>query len=309
MDPWSQTIIAALKAVRPLVLHVVASDADESVLSFGSGLALDHYHVVTTAQVVPEGQTRIQVVGADRRTYAAEVVGRDPLYFLVVLRVDRRLHMQWLPWGNSDELQSGQLAVAVGNPLGIDHTVSLGLISAADRSVYRPERFPVDGLIVTDAALHAGNLGGALADLQGQVVGVVGVSWAAGVGYAVQGNVAARIANQLIEFGQASHPWLGFSGRPEMIEPAVVELLSLPVGDGLLVTHVADGGPGDRAGVRPMDLVVRVRERPVATVSDVRKALSLQRPGAEVPLVVFRGGDLLELTMPVEQMPGLFDDS
>lgn len=301
MDPWSQITTAALGKGRPSVVHVSALDLAENHASMGSGVVLDRYHIVSNSQITAAGG-EITVQTWNDRKYRATVVGNDPLYFLSVLHLEDRLD---LPPLDPHPVQAGMLAMAIGNPFGIDWTVSLGIISAVDRTIYRPERFPVDGLVITDATIHPGNTGGALVDLEGNIIGVNGIPWIHGLNIAVHADVVARVANQIIEYGYATHAWLGFSGQPEVVEPTLAQLLGLPTNRGVSVSYVSPDGPGSRAGVQVMDLVVQVNGREATSLGSIRKILSVYPPAERVPLTVLRGGELIELPFPVEDMPNL----
>jgi len=305
MDMWTAAITGAVAKLRPAVVHVSAQDHKENTLTLGTGVVLDNYHIVSNAQVVGQ-EDEITVTTADGKKYEGTCVGIDPLYFLAVVRVDGRLPTGSPVIADPDEIPAGQVCVAIGNAFG-EHNVSTGVVSAPDRTIYRPERFAVDGLMITDARIHPGNTGGPLGDLDGRWLGLNGVPWVHGLGLAVQAVVAARVANQIIEYGQATHPWLGFSGDAEVVDQTIVQLLGLPVDRGLVVSYVADDGPGVRAGVQTMDMVVRAGDRPVSTVGAVRKILSLHRPGEKVPLTVLRGMDLITVEIKVEEIPRLYE--
>lgn len=303
MDPWSEAIMAAMDSVRPAVVNVQAVTPSDNSVALGSGVVVDYYHVVTTAQIAAKDD-EVTVTTADGKRYGATVLGLDPLYFLAVLKTDRRLQVELPTFCKPDQIRPGQVVVAVGNAFG-DYNVTTGVVSAADRTIYRPERFPVDGLVITDAAVHPGNVGGALARLDGQIVGLAGIPWSQGLGLAVEGEVVARVANQIIDYGEATHPWLGFSGQQQVVEKVMADLFSLPSDRGLLVSHVADSGPGNKAGVEEGDLILSCQGRPVSTVGHIRRVMSLRQPGETVTLTVFRGSEMVELQIPVEQMPRL----
>ena len=305
MDMWTAAITGAVAKLRPSVVHVSAQDHKENTLTLGTGVVLDNYHVVSNAQVVGQDD-EVTITTHDGKKYEGTCVGIDPLYFLAVVRVNGRLPMGSATIAEPESIPAGQMAVAIGNAFG-EHSVSVGVVCAPDRTIYRPERFPVDGLMITDAKIHPGNTGGPLGDLEGRWLGLNGVPWVHGLGLAVQAVVAARVANQIIEYGQATHPWLGFSGDAEVVDQTIVSLLGLPVDRGLVVSYVAEDGPGVRAGVQTMDMVVRVDDRLVNNVGGVRKALALHRPGDRVPLTVLRGMDLITLDIRVEEIPRLYE--
>ncbi len=303
MDPWSSAIVDAAERVAPYVAHVVSVNAKENRASVGSGFAIDAYHVITHAPfAAADSEITVQVGG---RKLGATAVGTDPLYFLAVLRCDARIGLPPVPYEDSQAVRPGQIVLALGDPYGTEHEVTHGIITALDRTIYRPERFPVDGLIVTDATLHAGNVGGPLATLEANVVGLNGLPFSNGLGLAVQADVIMRVANQIIEFGGATHPWLGFSGQPELIDPALVSLFGLPVSRGVIVSHVVEGGPGERAGVRAYDMVVRVDGKAVTHLGFIRRILAARRSGDHGTLTVVRDGNLVDLDIPVEEIPRL----
>lgn len=304
MDPWSVAITGAMDKVRPAVVNVQALTPTDDSLALGSGLVVDFHHVVTTAQIAARDDA-ITVTTADGKRYDAVVVGIDPLYFLAVVRTTRRLSVEPPSFGKPEYIRPGHVVVAVGNAFG-DYNVTSGVVVATERTIYRPERFPVDGLVFTDATVHPGNIGGALALLDGQVVGLVGLPWAQGLGLAVEAEVVARVANQIIDYGEATHPWLGFSGQHETVDGVIADLLSLPDDGGILVGEVADAGPGHRAGIQEHDLILRCQGKPVTSTGQLRRLMSVRRPGEKVSFTILRGADMIEVEMEVEQMPRLF---
>ncbi|MBX6377384.1 MAG: trypsin-like peptidase domain-containing protein [Clostridia bacterium] len=304
MDALSEAIVRTVEAARATVLHVVATTADRSKVSLGSGLAIDHYHLVTGAHLVADA-AEIQVHAYGGRKYHAALVAVDPLYALAVLRAEGPMQAEPARFAPVAEIPIGLAVVAVGNPLGYDCTATFGIVSIPDLTVYRPERIPVDGLVATDALIHPGNTGGALVSLDGRTVGLNGLPWVHNLGLAIQGEVVARVASQIIDFGSATHPWLGFSGQPEVIDRTLVDLFGLPADRGVVVSYVAPDGPGARAGVEPFDMVVRVDDTPVTHLGSIRKVLGRRRVGERGRLTLVRNGRLLDLEIPVEEIPQL----
>lgn len=304
MDPWTQAYTRALERVRWAVMHVAAFDPKEKSLTVGTGVVLDNYHVLTSGQVAGMGD-QVTLRTTEGRKFGADCLAVDPLYFISVLRVHNRLPVEPPPIAPDAEITVGRAVVAVGYALGVEMTASAGIVGATDHTVYRPERFPVDGLIVTDAAIHPGNVGGPLVDLEGRVVGLNGLPWMQGLSLAVRFSVAARLANQIIEYGAATHPWLGFSGQAEVIDPTVAHALELPADRGVVVQYLDPEGPAARAGLEMMDMVVRIGDRPAVHLGQLRQVLAAHRPGDRVPVTVLRGGELLQLAFPVEEIPKL----
>ncbi|HYF93826.1 MAG TPA: trypsin-like peptidase domain-containing protein [Symbiobacteriaceae bacterium] len=311
MDPWSTALIAALDKVRPGVAHIEARTPKSNEIAVGTGVILDHYHMITSAQIVAmEDQVTVKTVDGKRRP--ATCIGIDPLYFLAILRLEERLPFDPPALAPEGTAPVGLHVFTVGYALGQEHTVATGVISSSDRTVYRPSpsgkggNYPVDGLIITSAQIHPGNTGGPLCDLEGRIVGINGLHWQGGLSLALQASVAGRLASQIIDYGKAVHPWLGFSGEEDVIDQIWVGMFGLPVDRGVLVQYVAETGPAKWAGLKERDIVLSVDGRqPISTVGAIRKILSLRKHGEKATLKVLRQGDLMELDLVVSEMPNL----
>lgn len=313
MDPWSTALISALDKVRPAVVHVDARTPSTNQIALGTGVILDHYHIITSAQIVAmDDEISIKTVDGKRRP--ATCIGIDPLYFLAILRTEERLPADPPVFAPDGTAPIGLFVFAVGCALGYEHTCANGVIFSNDRTVYRPSQikgagnFPVDGLILTTAPIHPGNTGGPLVDLEGRIVGINGLQWQGGLSLALQSSVAARVASQIIDHGSAVHPWLGFSGEPELIDKMWVSLLGLPGDRGVLVQYVAPGGPGEDAGLQDRDMVLAVDgKQPVPHIGFIRKVLSVHRHGDKVPLTILRQGEIMQVEISVAEIPKLSD--
>ncbi|HWI53200.1 MAG TPA: trypsin-like peptidase domain-containing protein [Symbiobacteriaceae bacterium] len=313
MDPWSTALIAALDKVRPGVVHIDARTPKSNQIAVGTGVILDHFHIITSAQIVAmDDQITVKTVDGKRRP--ATCIGIDPLYFLAILRLEERLPFDPPAFAPEGSVPVGLYVFTVGYALGQEHTVATGVISSSDRTVYRPSpngkdgNFPVDGLVVTSAPIHPGNTGGPLVDMDGRIVGINGLSWQGGLSLALQAAVAGRIASQIIDYGKAVHPWLGFSGEVDVIDQIFVSLIGLPVDRGVLVQFVAENGPARRAGLQERDIVLSVDGRqPLSTVGAIRKILSVRKQGDKVKVKVLRQGEMIDLEMAVSEMPNLND--
>lgn len=313
MDPWSTALISALDKVRPAVVHVDARTPNTGQVALGTGVLFDHYHVVTSAQIVaPDDEIFIKT--SDGRRRRATCVGIDPLYFLAVLKVEDRMAAEPPAFAPDNSVPVGLFVFAVGYALGQEHTITTGVVSSSERTVYRPSHvrntgnFPVDGLIITNAPIHPGNTGGPLVDFEGRVVGINGIPYQGGMYLALQASVVGRVVSQIIDHGYAVHPYLGFSGEPDVIDRVWVDLFSLPIDRGVTVQYVAPGGPGEKAGLQEMDMVMAVDGRhPIPSIGYIRKVLSHRRHGERVPLTVLRQGEVMQVMMPVEEIPRLTD--
>lgn len=301
---WAQSFPEAVDAARPYIVHLQAANAEQETLSTGSGVILDSQHALAPAQVVG-ADDQVTLLTSSGKRLTGRPLAVDPVYLLTVVKLDGRLDIGPVPVEPAASLRPGQPVLSAGCPLGMEVAVSHGVISMTDLTVYRQDRVPLDGLIVTDTALQPGNVGGPLITVTGTIAGINTAPWVTGFSLAVQAEVAVRVANQIIEFGAATHPWLGFSGQPEIIDSELSQLFALPADRGLVVSHVVPGGPGERAGLQVFDMVVRIGDIPVSTVGLMRKLLSLHRPGEKVRVTVLRAGNLFETAFPVEEIPTL----
>jgi S1-C subfamily serine protease len=255
--------------------------------------------LVTSAHVVERAGSGIALF-ADGRELSFEVVGRDRLSDLAVIRVTGGdLHPATL--GDADGIRVGQLVIAVGNPLGFRGSVTAGVVSALGRSFTaqsgRVGRI-IDNVIQTDAALHPGNSGGALADSAAEVVGintaVVGPGIGQGLGMAVPINAnTQQIVSTLVRDGRVRRAYLGVGAGPRPLPPRVARQLGRD--QAIEVTTVAPGTPAARAGLRPEDVVVAVDGVPVENVGDLQRLMVADRIGHPLPIEVVRGGDVLTL--------------
>ena len=271
-----QLLADLYQRVNPSVVNITVSDSSDPFSRQGSGSGFvynDRGYIVTNNHVVADA-TKIWVTFADGAMLPAAVVGTDPGTDLAVIRVDRpagELHPVGL--GDSDILQVGQLAVAIGNPFGLEGTMTVGIISALGRVLPAGNSgFAIVDLIQTDAPINPGNSGGPLLDAGGRVIGVntlifsqTGAS--SGVGLAVPVAAVKQVVPALIEKGRYAHPWLGISGQS--ITPALAEALGLPVQRGVLVELAVSGGPAERAGIQGGSRRTQVDGLPVTIGGDV----------------------------------------
>ncbi len=253
----------------------------------GSGFVYDaEGHIVTNWHVV-QGADEIEVVFSDGSSMEAETVGSDPSNDLAVIKVDPAgLDLTPVPLGDSDELRVGQFVVAIGNPFGLEQTVTFGVISSLGRTIRSPEggRF-IGQVIQTDAAINPGNSGGPLLDLHGRVIGVnaamispsgaaTGLGQSAGIGFAIPVNTVRRIAPQLIATGRARHPWMGVSFLDLTRWGDLLQRAGADVPDqGLLIQEVVSDSPADEAGLRPSDRVVVVQNQRIPVGGDILVAV------------------------------------
>ncbi len=315
-------LVNLFQRVGPSVVHIQVTTATGS--GSGSGFFYDaDGHIVTNNHVVEDAET-IRVVLADGTTVPAEVVGTDPDADLAVIVVDAPAALV-VPaeLGDSGKVQVGQWAIAIGNPFGLERTVTRGIISALGRVFPQESGFSIANLIQTDAAINPGNSGGPLLDLRGRVIGVntmiiseTGAS--AGLGFAIPVNIVKKVVPALIRDGFYAHPWLGIRGYT--ITPELVEALSLPVDRGALVGEVTSGGPAAKAGLRggrrtvripgyvePVqaggDIIVSIDGTRVTGMDSLISYLDFTEAGQVVVLDVIRGTERLSIQVTLGQRP------
>jgi S1-C subfamily serine protease len=329
-------VIAVYEAVGPAVVNItnrgIAYDMFMQPVpqeGSGSGFIVDRQgHIVTNYHVI-EGADQILVNMADGQEYEAEMAGSDPANDLAVIRIDAAGALpEPLVLADSDALRVGQFVVAIGNPFGLEQTLTTGVISALGRIIQSPEdnRF-IGEAIQTDAAINPGNSGGPLLDLTGRVIGVnsqiISPSRAsAGIGFAVSANTVRRVVPELIARGYYPHPWLGTYMLPLTTTAADAFReagMDLPVDEGLYVIEVVAGGPAERAGMRggsrlvrfgqiqiPLDgdVIVSIDGEPVANFQDLTVYLEGQTVvGQTVSVTVFRDGQERTLQVILEERP------
>ncbi len=274
----------------------------EEPRSTGSGVIVDPRGYILTNNHVIENAQEITVRLSDARKLPARLVGRDPKTDLAVLKVDAPDPLPSAELGDSDRLRVGQWAVAIGNPFGLDRTVTVGIVSATART--RVGVATYENFIQTDASINPGNSGGPLLNLDGKVIGINTAIVAAGqgIGFAIPINMAREIMRQLIARGRVVRGWLGIA-----IQDVTDELgSSFGVGErgGVLVADVIRGGPAEAAGLRPGDVVVEFDSVPVHEVPELQRRAASAGPGQAVRLVVVRDGKRVPVTVTVGEMPG-----
>ena len=255
-------------------------------------------YLLTSAHVVAGTRRPVHATFVDGRECEAEVLGADPFSDLAVLRSDAP-DLAAAELGDAEGLRVGQLVVAIGNPNGFAGSVTAGVVSALGRSL--PTRAGavtrfVENVIQTDAALNPGNSGGALADGRGRVVGINTAVAGGGLGLAVPINAATRlIVGALLRDGRVRRAYIGIAGGPRPLPPRAAARLGRKAG--VEVVDVVAGGPADRAGVRPEDLIVAVEDTAVEDVNGLQRLLVGEVIGSEVRLSVIRDGEALEVRL------------
>jgi S1-C subfamily serine protease len=272
--------------------------AGSGVIVSPDGYALTNNHVV-------RGAGRVEGVLHDGSVVPAEVVGADPDTDLALLRLGGRGHPA-AQLGDSDALKVGELSIAIGNPLGLQATVTVGVISALRRTLRGESGRLIEDVIQTDAALNPGNSGGALVDADGAVIGIntAIIGGAQGICFAVPSNTAKTVIPDLMRNGRVARGWFGIGGQTQELSRALVRRLGLDVESGVLVVAVSGGGPAEAAGLRVGDVVLKLDRFPTPSVDAVHKLLTRDRIGRRVTLDVLRDGSRVKLDLSVTERPG-----
>ncbi|MGQ9654605.1 MAG: Do family serine endopeptidase [Thermodesulfobacteriota bacterium] len=269
--------------------------------SLGSGVVIDKRGFILTNQHVCQGASRIRVTLADRREFVAKLIGADPPSDLAVLRVDTKEDLPVIPMGRSDDLMIGETVIAIGNPFGLSHTVTTGVISALNRSVRTEPRVYQD-FIQTDAAINPGNSGGPLLNIDGELIGINTAIYqkAQGVGFAIPIDRAKRIVQDLIHYGEVHAAWIGLEVQD--LDDHLAKALGLEGKGGVLVTDVVHSGPADRAGIRKGDLITALGQRPTTSRKDFLRALSAYTATSGIAIRYIREGRVREATVMAEAL-------
>ncbi len=274
----------------------------EEARASGSGVIVDPNGYILTNNHVIENAQEIAVRLSDGRRFTARLVGRDPKTDLAVLKIDAPGDLPVAELGDSDRLRVGQWAIAIGNPFGLDRTVTVGIVSATART--RVGVATYESFIQTDASINPGNSGGPLLNLDGKVIGIntAIVATGQGIGFSIPINMAKDVMRQLIAQGRVVRGWLGI-----VIQDVTDELASsfgVNEREGVLVTDVMRGGPAESAGLRPGDVITELSGGRITEVPELQKRVAAVPPGESITLTVVRDRNPVAVTVRLGEMPG-----
>ena len=267
----------------------------------GSGVVVDPQGYILTNNHVVENAQDITVRLSDGRKFTAKLVGRDPKTDLAVLKVEAPSPLPAAELGDSDHLRVGQWAIAIGNPFGLDRTVTVGIISATARN--RVGVATYENFIQTDASINPGNSGGPLLNLDGKVIGINTAIVAAGqgIGFSIPINQAKEVMRQLIASGRVVRGWLGVAIQD--VTDELAGTFGVREREGVLIAEVMKGGPAEAAGLRQGDVVVELNGAPIKEVPELQRRVAAVAPGQSVRLKVIRDQKPVALTVAVTEMP------
>ncbi len=271
--------------------------------NLGSGVIVSPDGYILTNHHVVESADEIQVALHDGRTLRATVVGTDPESDLAVLKINAS-HLHAITFAQSDDASIGDVVLAIGDPFGVGQTVTMGIISALKRSHLGINIF--EDFIQTDAAINPGNSGGALVDTNGNLVGINSAIYSRtggsqGIGFAIPSNLAAEVMRQIIAHGEVIRGWIGVEVQD--LTPEIVQAHKLANSNGALIAGVLRGGPADRAGIEPGDIVLEVNHQFIDDSSTLLNQIAALTPGQKVPIDTIHHGHKEPLTVVISRRP------
>ena len=330
LTPEEEIVIGVHRAASPGVVFITSTVLNQDFFfrvmperGTGSGFIIDDRGYILTNNHVVENADTLEVTLADRTKVSAKLIGRDANSDIAVIKIAvPKDKLNPLKLGDSSQLQVGQLAIAIGNPFGLERTVTRGVVSAVGRTLKSETGRQIRNVIQTDAAINPGNSGGPLLNSRGEVIGINTAMFtpsggSVGIGFAVPINTAKTLLPQLLARGRASHPWLGISGLD--ITPTVARALSLPATEGVMIAQVTPNGPAAKAGLRGSqrrirvgnamvgvggDIITSLDGEKIASVDDLTAFLDdRKKAGDDVRAEVLRDGKSMSFTIRLGELP------
>ena len=271
--------------------------------SLGSGVIVSKDGYIITNNHVVEQSEDIRVTLFDKRSFRGKIVGADPKTDIAVVKISAD-NLPTVPWGDSDKLQVGEFVLAIGNPFGLSHTVTMGIISAVGRANVGIADY--EDFIQTDAAINPGNSGGPLVNVKGELIGINTAIFSRsggyqGIGFAVPSNMARLVMDQLMKEGKIVRGWLGVTIQD--ITPELSQKFGLKDSKGALVGDISKGSPAEKSGMMRGDVILEFNGKEVKSVGSLRNIVSQSKVGSQVKLKILRGGKEYQLTVTVAELP------
>lgn len=324
--------VAFIEAEMPTesTLNPFGEPETEGGTATGSGFVIDSEgHLLTNNHVVENAKKISVTLGASNESHTATVIGADPATDLALLKVDApKSQLHPLSLGHSSEVEVGDPVVAIGNPFGLDRTVTSGIVSALQRQIQAPNGFSIDNVIQTDAAINPGNSGGPLINAAGEVIGINsqiqtgGGNGNVGIGFAIPIDTARSEIHQLETTGEVEHAYLGIEGGS--VTPQLAKAVNLPVDEGVIVQSVTKGGPADEAGIEGGDtsatingaevilggdVITEIDGEKIAEMNEVIEIVNSKKPGEEVEVTYVRNGDTKTTTVTLGDRPASVEEA
>jgi S1-C subfamily serine protease len=307
LDAYSQTVSGVVENARDAVVNIRVRHANARNgrgEGGGSGFIITPDGYIVTNSHVAHGAAEIQVAIADGRTFPATLAGDDPDSDLAVIRINAP-DLQPIRFGDSARLRVGQIAVAIGSPLGFQQTVTAGVVSALGRMMRAQSGRMMENIVQTDAALNPGNSGGPLLNSHGEVIGVntAIIPSAQGICFAIASNTTEFVAAWLIKEGRIRRAWLGIHGQTAPVHPRIARHLGLKNPQGVLVLNVESDSPAAKAGLREGDLLVGFKGQLMTTIEDLQRLLVAAEIGVTSTISIVRHTFQLQLEVTPTEMP------
>lgn len=293
LDSYSEAVIGAVEAVSPAVVHVgiKGERGGRPAQGLGSGVIVSPDGIILTNNHVVDGAREVRVSLADGRSFAARILGRDADTDIAVLRGETMDHLPTAMLADSKRVKPGQIAVAIGNPLGFQSSVSAGIVSAVGRSLRAQNGSLISDIIQTDAALNPGNSGGALVSSQAEVIGIntAMIMGAQGIAFAVASSTAQNVLMQVLAHGRVRRARLGIAGEQVPLRRRAAYTANLAQTTGVAIRDLYPGSPAQRSDLRPGDVIVGIDGNPVTGVDDILRLLDRDAIGKPISVTYFRG--------------------
>jgi S1-C subfamily serine protease len=296
LDAYSQAVASTVRRAGPAVVHIQALSRRPPGGGTGSGFIISPDGLVVTNSHVVHGADRLRAQTPDGRESRADLIGDDPYTDLAILRIDLP-DLHHLPFAEAEKITVGQIAIAIGNPLGLDNTVTAGIVSALGRTFPARTGRLIDNVLQTDAALNPGNSGGPLLNTRGQVIGVntAIIPAAQGISFAIGSKTAEFVASWLIKEGRIRRSYIGVSGQDVPIHERVARFHQLRQRSGILVHAIEQGSAAAEAGLEVNDILVWLDHEELRSVHELHRLLVLREPNRKSRLTVLRKHELLHL--------------
>jgi S1-C subfamily serine protease len=306
LDAYSQAVVGAVECVAPAVVHVEVAGVRQGrrAEGTGSGVIVSPDGLILTNNHVIDGAQKVSVSLSDGRKFSARALGRDPDSDLAVLRGETNETLPVARLANSKNVRPGQIAIAIGNPLGFQSTVTAGIVSAVGRSLRAQNGRLIGDVIQTDAALNPGNSGGPLVSSAGEVIGIntAMIMGAQGICFSVAANTALQVLTQILAHGRVRRGLIGIVAEQTPLPARLAYRNELKQASGVRIREVQKGGPADQAGLKTGDLLIGLDNETVTGIDDMFRLLDERRIEKVVSATVLRAGVRIEVPVrPVER--------
>jgi S1-C subfamily serine protease len=324
-DTLSQeaVVTSVFNKVKDSVVHIICVRREAGLFgiqeteSTGSGMIIDPSGIILTNEHVVENANEVEVILSNGDEFEADVIGTDLITDIAVIKIDPPYPLKPVTLGDSDKIVPGQLAIAIGNPYVLENTITVGIISAVNRTL-SSNGYKIHGVIQTDAAINPGNSGGPLLNSKGEVIGITNAIFTVsggfqGIGFAIPINTAKKVADELVKRGKVVRPWLGITGTD--LTEELARSLRLPIKKGALIMDVVPGGPADKAGLRGTisqpfeedfvlgDIIVGIDDKEVDDMDTLIEILFQKKVGETVEVKFFREGEILKTKVTLGERP------